>query len=224
MKIDFQVSKTKFEKEVSLLKSQGKMLDKWGVVIRDIDFPVVKAIFIPNIILKLTLPVEIPPGSKLPDGVTLPPNVGPSAKMHFLATNEIPNLSARAFGAKISLADYDQRAPSVIFCDPFNWDEIPYGKLFRGHHIDDKGQSFNVTLGNHPLTKKPFLCMRGIREYHEHPQHSGDDWMQYREHYGLFSTIQTIWKTCIQGAIPNIIIQSPKQVQVNWTPPPRVPK
>ncbi len=26
----------------------------------------------------------------------------------------------------------------------------------------------------------PFLCMAGVREYHEHPAHSGDHWESYR--------------------------------------------
>jgi hypothetical protein len=60
--------------------------------------------------------------------------------------------------------------------------------------------------------------MRGIREYHEHPQHTGDDWMQYRKHVGLFSTLDTIWKTCVLNANPNIILQPPNNIQVNFTP------
>jgi hypothetical protein len=137
--------------------------------------------------------------------------------MQFITVVEVPNLASRAFGVKISLDDFDQRAPSVIFCDPFTWEELPYEKLHRGNHMGDNGTAFNVILPAHPLTKKPFLCMRGIREYHEHPQHTGDDWMLYRKHVGLFSTLDTVWKTCVLNANPNLILQPPN-IQVNWAP------
>ena len=26
----------------------------------------------------------------------------------------------------------------------------------------------------------PFLCIAGVREYHEHPAHSGDHWLSHR--------------------------------------------
>lgn len=26
----------------------------------------------------------------------------------------------------------------------------------------------------------PFLCLAGVREYHEHPAHSGDSWLLHR--------------------------------------------
>lgn len=215
MKIDPQVSQKKFNQEVSLLSNHKETLNKWGVVIQEASYPVVKTIFIPSFKLKLTVPVNIPPGTPLPPGINLPENLPPGSKIQAMVTKEVPNLSARAFGALISLDDFDQRAPSVIFCDPFTWKEIPHNELFRGHHIGEKDKAFNVILGNHPVTKRAFLCMRGIREYHEHPQHTGDDWMLYRKHCGLFSTIHTIWKTCIFNGRPNLVLQSPN-LTVFW--------
>mgnify|MGYP001575443705 CR=1 FL=1 len=179
MRIDVRVSKIKFDQGVERLGNQSETLKKRGVVIQKIDFPIVEAVFIPRSYLKLHVPIEHPPGAPLPPGVSLPPGVEipPGAKMQLIAVQEIPSLAARAFGVRISLDDFDQRAPSVVFCDPFSWEEIPYEKLHRGQHIGDNGKAFNVILGGHPFSKKPFLCMRGIREYHEHPQHTGDDWM-----------------------------------------------
>jgi len=221
MRIDVRVSKIKFEQEVERLSNQSETLKKRGVVIQKINFPIVEAVFIPRSNLKLHVPVEPPPGASLPQpppGLQIPAG----AKMQYMAAIDLPSLAARAFGARISLDDFDQRAPSVLFCDPFTWEEIPYEKLHRGHHIGDDGRAFNVILGGHPLTKKPFLCMRGIREYHEHPQHTGDDWMLYRKHVGLFSTIDTIWKTCVLHAYPNLIFQPPN-IQVNWAPSEGIP-
>lgn len=214
MKIEARVSKLKFEQEVERLRVQAETLKKRGVVIQTVQYPFVEAIFIPRKNLMLHLPVNPPPGVKLPplpSGVKIPPGTKPQ----YMASNELQALSGRAFGVRILLDDFDQRAPSVVFCDPFTWEELPYEKLHRGNHIGDNNTPFNVLLGGHPLTKKPFLCMRGIREYHEHPQHTGDDWMQYRKHVGLFSTLDTIWKTCVRHANPNLIIQPPN-IQVNW--------
>ena len=180
------------------------------------QYPLVEAIFIPRKNLMIHLPTDPPPGAKLPpmpSGVKIPPG----AKPQYMLTFELQALTGRAFGARISLDDFDQRAPSVVFCDPFTWEELPYAKLHRGNHIGDNKKGFNVLLDGHPLTKKPFLCMRGIREYHEHPQHTGDDWMQYRKHVGLFSTLDTIWKTCVFNANPNLVFQPPN-LKVNWAP------
>jgi hypothetical protein len=217
MRIDVRVSKIKFDKEVERLGTQSETLKKRGVVIQAIHFSTIEAVFIPRKSLSLHLPVALPPGATLPPGVLLPPDIPPGAKMHFMTVVDIPALAARAFGVRISLDDFDQRAPSVVFCDPFTWEVLTYEKLHRGNHVGDNGKAFNVILENHPLSKRPFLCMRGIREYHEHPQHTGDDWMQYRKHVGLFSTIDTIWRTCVFNANPNLILQPPS-IQVNFAP------
>jgi len=216
MKIDARVSKLKFEQEIERLNNQSETLKKRGVVIHEIQHPIVEVIFIPRSNLKIQLPVELPPGTPMPP---VPPGmiIPPGSKMQMVSINELQGLAARAFGVRISLNDFDQRAPSVVFCDPFTWEELPYEKLHRGNHIGDNGKGFNVLLPAHPLTKKPFLCMRGIREYHEHPQHTGDDWMQYRKHVGLFSTLDTIWKTCVLNANPNLMLQPPN-ILVNWLP------
>ncbi len=207
MRIDVRVSRLKFDQEIERARNQSETLRQRGVVIQKIEFPIIETVFIPRSYLKLTLPVQPPSGNLIIPG---------SIKIQ-MATFEIPNLAARSFGVRISLDDFDQRAPSVVFCDPFTWQELSYNQLHRGHHIGDNGKGFNVLLDGHPITKKPFLCMRGIREYHEHPQHTGDDWMQYRKHVGLFSTIDTIWKTCVLNANPNLILQPPNPT-VNWAP------
>ena len=44
------------------------------------------------------------------------------------------------------------------------------------------------------LRGKPFLCLRGIREYHSHNRHLGDLWENYRplSSYGLLSIIDRV--------------------------------
>ena len=208
MKINARVSKLKFEKEVDRLGTQAATLGKRGVIIHRIHYPLVEVIFIPGNNLVISFPGTPP---SLPPGFVLPP--GP-----YMVSGSLQGLSSKAFGVRISLDDFDQRAPSVVFCDPFTWEELTYDKLHRGNHIGENKKPFNVLLDKHPHTKKPFLCMRGIREYHEHPQHTGDDWMQYRKYSGLFSMIDTIWNTCVHNANPLLLFQSAKQPKIHWIP------
>ena len=77
------------------------------------------------------------------------------------------------------MAGYDQRPPSITFRDPWNWDLLQFGALSIGMLTDDPAKPQQVVLDAHPVTKRPFLCLRGVREYHEHPQHDGDDWALY---------------------------------------------
>ncbi len=72
-----------------------------------------------------------------------------------------------------------------------------------------------VLLDDHPITHKPFLCIRGIREYHEHPQHSGDDWLLYRQQMSLFSILMSLWRVTVDLVHPQMFYQ-PTGLQVNW--------
>ena len=69
-------------------------------------------------------------------------------------------------------------------CD--EWDALPPSLAL--HHPED-GREFTwkewpeggwSVLDSHPSTGRPFLCLRGIREYHTHPSHVGDFWEGYR--------------------------------------------
>jgi len=47
----------------------------------------------------------------------------------------------------------------------------------------------------HPRTGRPFVCMIGIREYHEHPSHLNELWANYktRDNYTLGNIIEQLW-------------------------------
>jgi putative metal binding uncharacterized protein len=219
MRIDPRVSELKFEQEVERLSAQIETLKKRGVIIHRIEYPVVEAIFLPTAPLKLMqIFAEMPQDTPLPPGITLPPDVPPEMKLQFQIQHDLV-IGTRVFGVRIAMDDFDQRAPSVVFCDPITWEGLPDGMIHIGNHVDQNGIMSHVTIAAHPVFKRPFLCMRGIREYHEHPQHSGDDWMQYRQDYGLFSTLDTVWKTCIHNARPFLVVASkgtPHNLQFGW--------
>ena len=62
------------------------------------------------------------------------------------------------------------------------------------------GTSTSVFNGSaHPTTSKPFICMRGSREYHTHPGHSADLWEPLRNKSdmslgGILTQIWNAWR------------------------------
>jgi len=128
---------------------------------------------------------------------------------------EIPSLAARAFKARFDLTDYDLRAPSLEFRDPWTDVLLTYATMLRAIEYEHQRQAHLVLLDDHPVTHKPFLCLRGVREYHEHPQHSGDSWLLYRAEMSLFAIIMSLWRVCIDLTRPTVIFQ-PTGLMVQW--------
>jgi len=103
-----------------------------------------------------------------------------------------PKLSPPAviFGATLDFTNYDLWPPSVRIVNPFT--KVPYmhaqlpTKLTRRVPLAaNPGQpvrpySFQELMVTHGPDKIPFICLPGIREYHEHPAHTGDSWLLHR--------------------------------------------
>jgi hypothetical protein len=47
----------------------------------------------------------------------------------------------------------------------------------------------------HPRTGRPFVCMTGVREYHDYPSHQADLWANYRagDNYTLGNIVEKLW-------------------------------
>lgn len=200
MRIDPEVSRKKFTLEMQSIERNTKGLQERGCFIVRAEHPTIDAVFLPRNPLQILIPAVGSPADSGPlqaviKGVTF----------HFL--------SARAFGVRIGLDDYDQRAPSVSFKDPWTWEPLSYAgnpRTFNAFYNSDTGQVASV-LRPHPTTKEPFLCLQGTREYHEHPQHSGDDWMLYRGKMGVFILLTNILDTCIDPVVPALVLQGGAQ-------------
>lgn len=183
-----------------------------GCWLQRTDYPNVDVVMIPRRALAISFPLGQP---TLPPGIVLPPGMVIPAAM---ATGEATGLAARATGVRFDLEDYDQRAPSITFRDPWTWELLPFPALLRASVPDEKsGRQLNVILDSHPDTKRPFLCLRGVREYHEHAQHTGDDWNLYRASTSLFSIMYRVWQVCIGSTRPHAIL-SPlaNALEVRW--------
>lgn len=207
-KIDPDVSRLKFEREIDRLTAQRSTLQSRGIfLVGSPTYPTVELLFIPRHSLKMVLPAKQSGSIILPQGA--------------MVAAELPSLSARSFKAHFDLTDYDLRAPSLEFRDLWTDSVLPYDTMFRALEYEKDRKAHVVLLGDHPTTHKPFLCLRGIREYHEHPQHSGDDWLLYREQMSLFSIVMSVWRVTIDLIHP-ILMPRPDGLQVQWQPEEKV--
>jgi hypothetical protein len=117
-----------------------------------------------------------------------------------------PSLAAMAVCARLDFGDYDMRPPSVVFIDFFTGTPIaPHVGAFdfRSTQRAPNGLPPNLLIGEHPKTKLAFLCHVGVREYHEHHEHDGDDWLLYRdEPFGTLDAIcDLIWSTMTRNIV-----------------------
>ncbi len=107
------------------------------------------------------------------------------------------NPSPLVTGVAFDYTDYDLCPPSVRLVNPFTrepWamDELPTtlrrrvegeGMLPPGLQLPPGAMARIVqeqTLMQSYPDETPFLCMAGVREYHDHPAHSGDLWELHR--------------------------------------------
>ncbi len=92
-------------------------------------------------------------------------------------------------------SNYDAEPPSVRFIDPFSGRLLPFNELPTRLPRGVPGQEMPMpVLGGpkvqvmmaqdlvqaHSLEGIPFLCVPGVKEYHDHPGHSGDPWEVHR--------------------------------------------
>lgn len=210
MRIDPQVNRAKFDEEVRRLQDQRETLWQGGCWVYRAEHPNIDVVFVPRAPLTLMFPISASKAG--PDGSTLIASGWQAFQR--------PNYTARAFGARLGLDDFDQRAPSVTFCDPWTWTPLTPPQLVLGHILDEaSGTQRRVVIDQHPKFERPFLCVRGTREYHEHPQHDGDPWELLRGDFGAFSLVRTISRACIEGAAPHAFpILGIADVLPTWQP------
>ena len=92
-------------------------------------------------------------------------------------------------GARLRLRlicnDWNDLPPSVQF---FDWGGQPLANIER-----DPAGVFNNSP--HPITGKPFVCMKGVREYHTHSSHLSDSWAAIRndKRFSLGGILTQLW-------------------------------
>jgi hypothetical protein len=104
---------------------------------------------------------------------------------------------AAAFGAILNFENYDLWSPSLQLVDPFTrvpykFSELPSPLLRRVDRVavvTDQSPSTHNQRGEQislvPIMQSHdnetcFACLPGVREYHNHPAHTGDSWLLRR--------------------------------------------
>jgi hypothetical protein len=98
-----------------------------------------------------------------------------------------------ACAIRLTYENYDLWPPSLTFISAFTREPIrPHVRAYQGGPQAPR----DVVIDSHPETNNPFLCLAGIREYHTHPQHTGDSWLLHRHlGEGSITTIcDRIWR------------------------------
>ena len=95
---------------------------------------------------------------------------------------------------QIDFTNFDLWAPSVEFIDPIT---RVFAPPVVQALVETEGGAQNLLVGGHPDTGRPFLCIPGVRQYHSHPQHTGDSWLLRRQPRGgtLALIRERIWQT-----------------------------
>lgn len=103
----------------------------------------------------------------------------------------VPHLKPQpiAFAVNIDFTNWDVEPPSIKFIDPFTEKVLRREEIkINFFQVKDKnavnllpdGQIVELDLLQGKNEILPFFCIPGVREYHQHPAHSGDSWMLHR--------------------------------------------
>lgn len=101
----------------------------------------------------------------------------------------------------------DGRLPLRIQMNCEDWNELPPAITLLSADgglvtVAPRGPTGIFHQGPHPITKRPFVCMAGSREYHTHPSHLTDPWENYktRPGYDLGGILTRIWNGWLKSA------------------------
>ncbi|MGA0594264.1 putative metal-binding protein [Enterovirga sp. CN4-39] len=132
----------------------------------------------------------------------------PVMKFAFLAAKLRP--AQIVLAARIDFTDYDLHPLSVRFVDPFDDRELAKEQLQSlMRRLDPAAPEELVAAamaGQAPMPVQElvqgypgvpaFLCLPGVREYHDNPAHSGDPWFLHRStgEGDLRNILEKIWR------------------------------
>lgn len=107
-----------------------------------------------------------------------------------VTTRNVPLLRGILCGVHIDFTDFDVRPPSVRLVDPFKETLLNYEACWKFTRFNPVLPLPGATTGpqqyevvpllQHFDTNKPFLCLPGVREYHDSSAHTGDSWFLHR--------------------------------------------
>ena len=98
---------------------------------------------------------------------------------------------SRPLRLRMAANDWNELPPSIDLLNP------------DGSALSDRLPGGIFHPGAHPATGRPFICMRGSREFHTHPSHVNETWAQYRGQdgmglIGILLQIATAWRKAVR--------------------------
>lgn len=194
---DPAVSRAKFEREISEYRSLSDEYRKRGWLLAHAEFP--------NVLVVLAAPQLKP--------------------------------AAIVTGVAFDYTNYDAMPPSVRLVNPFTG--IPYKSKELPTALNRSLPNQELSLPGMPAGQKlmvgaaqpymqahdpeevPFLCLPGVKEYHEHPAHTGDSWELHRASGAgrLVRLLDVIYRYGV-APIAGWGVQLVPQVGLNFGPPP----
>ena len=95
--------------------------------------------------------------------------------------------SSREIEFRFTCDNWDELPPSLSLHDPVDGRELQWKEWPKGGWVVHE---------EHPSTKRPFLCLPGIREYHTHRSHLSDKWDGYhlRGSYRLRDIVDRVYQ------------------------------
>lgn len=119
-----------------------------------------------------------------------------------ITTRKVPIWRGILCGVHINFADFDVRPPSVKFVDPFNETPLNFNECWKFPRLNSKPPLPGATAGPQQYEavtllqafdlNKPFLCLQGVREYHDSSAHTGDSWFLHRRKNLLIHILTTL--------------------------------
>ena len=109
-------------------------------------------------------------------------------------------LPALVCAIRLTYENYDLWPPSLTFIDAFT--RQPARAHVRAFMPTEDGPR-DVLIDAHPETGLPFFCVAGIREYHTHPQHTGDSWLLHRPlgEGSVFTICDRVWRYMARNVV-----------------------
>jgi len=168
--VDPEVSRAKFDREIAAYQAMDDAYRRRGWFLLDAEFPEACVLF----------------GS---------PKLKPPALLGAVV---------------LDFTDYDLRPPSVRFVDPFTREPLRKKDLIlqmprrpdmpgvTDETVTEmlrKGYPCQNLIQANGDEDQPFLCIPGVREYHENPAHTGDPWLLHRAsgEGSLVFILEKIW-------------------------------
>jgi Predicted metal binding domain/WXG100 protein secretion system (Wss), protein YukD len=120
-----------------------------------------------------------------------------------LPVGPFSDLVAIPLAVQFGFENYDVWAPSIRVIDPLTrrWLDFPRVRALDFSGTGQAGAPLDLFVNGHPETGKVFLCKAGSREYHTHFEHSGDDWLLYRDQgFGTLGRLcDLIWRAAVRS-------------------------